>query len=69
MPVQMQEPSTVAKALEPHSIARAGLAAREMDTAEQPHGSDWLAFHLWIACFLLMMAMNWYDLLRALVTM
>lgn len=39
----------------------------ETSVVEQPHVADWFAFYLWITCFLLMMAMNLYDLACALI--
>lgn len=39
----------------------------ETSVVEQPHAADWFAFYLWITCFLLMMAMNWYDLACGLI--
>lgn len=32
-----------------------------------PHLGDWIALYAWLACFALLLAMNAYDLLRALL--
>lgn len=57
--------------IEASQVGAADQAPSPSDTSpateEHPHLGDWIAFYLWVACFLLMLAMNAYDLLRALI--